>query len=95
MQEIGREWGATTGRKRRCGWLDTMVLKYSHMINGYHAINITKLDVLDTFDQVKIGYAYKYNGEEIKSFPADLKLLEQVEVLYETLPGWNTDISKW
>ena len=95
MQDIGREWGVTTGRKRRCGWLDMVVLKYSHMINGYSSINITKLDVLDTFDQVKIGTRYILNGQEIKSFPADLKLLEQVTVEYETLPGWKSDITKW
>lgn len=94
LQTVGAEFGVTTGRKRRCGWLDAVVLKYSHMINGYTSINVTKLDVLDDLDEIKIGVAYKHNGKELDSFPADLDLLSQVEVIYETLPGWKTDISK-
>ena len=95
MQNVGQEWGATTGRKRRCGWLDMVVLKYSNMINGYHSINITKLDVLDGFEEIKIGIAYRLNGELLSSFPADLKMLENVEVIYESMPGWKQDISIW
>lgn len=94
MQEVGAEWGVTTGRRRRCGWLDLVVMKYSHMINGYSSLNLTKLDVLDAFDSIKVGVAYYHNGVELASFPADLDLLAQVEVKYETLPGWKTDISK-
>ncbi|KAK9703323.1 Adenylosuccinate synthase [Basidiobolus ranarum] len=94
LQSIGAEVGVTTGRKRRCGWLDLVVLKYSHMINGYSSINITKLDVLDTFPEIKVATAYKLNGEVMDSFPADLGTLGKVEVQYETLPGWQSDISK-
>ncbi|CDR40633.1 CYFA0S05e02696g1_1 [Cyberlindnera fabianii] len=94
LQDIGAEYGVTTGRKRRCGWLDLVVLKYSNMINGYTSLNITKLDVLDTFKEIPVGIAYKLNGKTLPSFPEDLIDLGKVEVVYETLPGWNTDITK-
>ncbi|KAK9759652.1 Adenylosuccinate synthase [Basidiobolus ranarum] len=94
LQTIGAEVGVTTGRKRRCGWLDLVVLKYSHLINGYSSINITKLDVLDTFPKIQVATAYKLNGKVLESFPADLKVLGEVEVQYESLPGWESDISK-
>ena len=91
---MGAEFGTTTGRRRRCGWLDLAVLKYSNMINGYTSLNITKLDVLDQLDEVKLGIAYRFNGELLDSFPSDLSVLEKVEVVYETMKGWNTDISQ-
>ncbi|KAJ3000992.1 phosphoribosylaminoimidazole carboxylase ade2 [Globomyces sp. JEL0801] len=69
LQTVGQEWGTTTGRKRRCGWLDTVVLKYSHMINDYTSINLTKLDVLDGLDEIKIGFAYKIGDDYLDSFP--------------------------
>ncbi|KAJ3258980.1 hypothetical protein HK103_003121 [Boothiomyces macroporosus] len=94
LQNVGREWGTTTGRKRRCGWLDLVVMKYSHRINGYSSLNLTKLDVLDEFEEIKIGVAYKYNGKVLNSFPADLDVLSAVEVVYETVPGWKSNISK-
>lgn len=96
LQQIGAEFGVTTGRKRRCGWLDLVVMKYSTWINGYTHLNITKLDVLDTFKEIPVGVAYKdgKTGEILKSFPADLNDLAKVEVIYETLPGWEQDISK-
>ncbi|KAI3642686.1 hypothetical protein MP228_012241 [Amoeboaphelidium protococcarum] len=94
LQNVGAEYGVTTGRKRRCGWLDMVVLKYSHMINHYTCINLTKLDVLDQLDEVKIGVAYKHNGQLLQSFPSDLHVLDNIEVVYETLPGWKYDISK-
>lgn len=94
LQSIGAEYGVTTGRKRRCGWLDLVVLKYSTAINGYTSLNITKLDVLDTFKEIKVGVAYYYNGKKLSSFPEDLNKLAKVEVEYETLPGWDQDITK-
>lgn len=94
LQQIGHEVGVTTGRKRRCGWLDLVVLKYSTWINGYTALNITKLDVLDSFKEIKVAVAYKYQGETLKSFPPDLNLLENVEVEYKTFPGWQSDITQ-
>ncbi|KAI5968763.1 ADE12 [Candida margitis] len=94
LQDVGAEYGVTTGRKRRCGWLDLVVLRHSTLINGYTSLNITKLDVLDKFKEIKVGVAYKLNGKELKSFPEDLIDLGNVEVVYETLPGWETDITK-
>jgi len=94
LQTVGFEVGVTTGRKRRCGWLDMVVVNYSTIINGYTSINITKLDILDQLDEIKIGVAYKVDGEILEGFPANLSLLERVEVVYETVPGWKTDISK-
>ncbi|GMM27824.1 adenylosuccinate synthase [Martiniozyma asiatica (nom. inval.)] len=93
LQSIGREYGVTTGRKRRCGWLDLVVLKYSTWINGYTSLNITKLDVLDTFKEIKVATAYKYNGKILDSFPECLHTLGNVEVVYETFKGWEQDIT--
>ncbi|KZS99086.1 Adenylosuccinate synthetase [Sistotremastrum niveocremeum HHB9708] len=92
LQNIGQEWGVTTGRKRRCGWLDLVVLKHSTLVNGYDAINITKLDVLDTFEKINVGVQYIVDGKELAGFPADLDLLARVEVKYVTLPGWQSSI---
>ncbi|XP_070578832.1 adenylosuccinate synthetase isozyme 1 B-like [Ptychodera flava] len=90
LQERGCEFGATTKRKRRCGWLDIMVLKYSHMLNGYTALCMTKLDILDTLAEVKIGIGYKYKGQQLSSFPADQEIVKGLEVEYLALPGWQT-----
>ncbi|KAM9612856.1 adenylosuccinate synthetase isozyme 2 isoform 4-T4 [Trichechus inunguis] len=93
LQTRGREFGVTTGRKRRCGWLDLVLLRYAHMINGFTALALTKLDILDMFTEIKVGVAYKLDGEIIPHFPANQEVLNKVEVQYKTLPGWNTDIS--
>ncbi|KAK9471391.1 Adenylosuccinate synthetase [Dipodascopsis tothii] len=92
LQNVGQEWGVTTGRKRRCGWLDLVVVKYAAAINGFTAINITKLDVLDGLAEIKVGVAYKYKGKTYDMFPEDLRVVEKVEVEYVTLPGWQTSI---
>ncbi|CAG8530349.1 2833_t:CDS:10 [Ambispora gerdemannii] len=94
LQHAGAEFGTTTGRKRRCGWLDLVLLKYSTLINGYTSINLTKLDVLTNLPEIKVATAYLLNGEPLESFPADLDELEKITVHYETLSSWNTDISK-
>jgi adenylosuccinate synthase len=94
MSQVGAEYGTTTGRARRCGWLDIPQLKYSAMINGFTAVNLTKIDVLTGLEQVKIGRAYKYKGKYLTSMPASLEVLGAVEVEYETLPGWSEDISQ-
>ncbi|KAG5640559.1 hypothetical protein DXG03_008109 [Asterophora parasitica] len=93
LQEVGREWGVTTGRRRRCGWLDLVVLKYSNLINGYDSLNLTKLDILDGLAEIKVGVKYLVDGKELVGFPADLDVLGKVEVEYVTLPGWNTPIT--
>lgn len=91
LQEVGREFGVTTGRRRRCGWLDLVVVKFSTTINWYDAINLTKLDILDDFDEIKVATGYEHDGQELKSFPADLSVLEAMTVKYETLPGWKSN----
>lgn len=94
LQNIGAEFGVTTGRKRRCGWLDLVVLKYSTLINGYTSLNITKLDVLDTFKEIPVGVSYTLRGKKLDLFPEDLNVLGKVDVEYVTLPGWEQDITK-
>ncbi|KIY45003.1 Adenylosuccinate synthetase [Fistulina hepatica ATCC 64428] len=97
LQEVGREYGTTTGRSRRCGWLDLVVMQYSTRINGYDALNLTKLDVLDDLKEIKVAVRYllRKNGAEVPldGFPADLSVLEKIDVEYETLPGWQTSIT--
>ena len=93
LQTIGAEYGVTTGRKRRCGWLDLVVLKYSTLINGYTSLNITKLDVLDTFKEIQVGVSYSLRGKKLDLFPEDLISLGKVDVEYVTLPGWEQDIT--
>jgi adenylosuccinate synthase len=94
LRKDGAEFGTTTGRPRRCGWLDTVILKYSTLINGYTALNLTKLDILTGLKEIKIGVAYKYQGQVVPSVPASLDILSKVQVQYETLPGWTEDISQ-
>lgn len=94
IREKGHEYGTTTGRPRRCGWLDTVVLRYSHMINNFTALNITKLDVLDGLPELKIATAYSYQDKKLASFPSNLEVLANVSVEYETMPGWKDDITK-
>jgi len=94
LSTVGAEYGTTTGRQRRCGWLDIPQMQYSVLINGFTAINLTKLDVLTGLVDVKLGKAYKHKGSYIESMPACLKTLSECEVEYEVLPGWREDISK-
>ncbi|KAG2683425.1 hypothetical protein I3760_10G030800 [Carya illinoinensis] len=94
LRFAGQEFGTTTGRPRRCGWLDLVALKYCCQINGFSSLNLTKLDVLSDLPEIQLGIAYKHiDGTPIKSFPGDLHLLEQLKVEYEVLPGWKSDIS--
>lgn len=94
LQEVGKEYGTTTGRRRRCGWLDLVVLKHSCLINGYDSLNITKLDVLDELSEIKVGVQYLVDGKELPGIPADLEVLAKVEVEYITLPGWRSRITE-
>lgn len=94
LRELGAEYGATTGRPRRVGWFDAFLMKYSRMINGIERVAITKLDVLSNFDEIKVCTGYKLDDKLLKSFPSDNNLLEKIEPIYESLPGWKTDISK-
>jgi len=94
IREKGGEYGATTGRPRRCGWFDAVVGRYSNMVNGYSSVNLTKLDVLTGQETLKIAVNYKYQGEYLKSFPANLEILNDIEIEYVEMPGWKEDISK-
>lgn len=89
LQTRGAEIGVTTKRKRRCGWLDLVLLKYTSIINGYTAICLTKLDILDTLKEIKVGIAYKQNGKQLDHFPGSISDLSKVEVDFVTLPGWQ------
>lgn len=91
IRQKGFEFGTTTGRPRRCGWLDMMVVRYSVMVNGLTDLAITKLDVLDTLPELNICRAYRYQGSELPNFPADLDILAKCEPVYETMPGWMSD----
>jgi len=93
IQETGAEFGATTGRRRRCGWLDTVLLENAARLNGLSSLAITKLDVLDGIERLKICTAYQHKGTLIEHFPADLKVLAECTPVYENLPGWEEDIS--
>jgi len=94
LGSVGREFGTTTGRARRCGWLDIPQMRYSCKINGFTHLNLTKLDVLTGLDEIKLGVRYKLNGVELTEMPASLRDFSQCEVEYETYPGWREDISK-
>ncbi len=92
IQRIGAEFGATTGRRRRCGWLDTVILNNAVRLNGLTGLAITKLDVLGELDEIKICTAYKLDGRQINHIPANLGHLSACKPVYETLPGWKQDI---
>ena len=93
IQKKGAEFGATTGRRRRCGWLDTVILRNSVRLNGLTGLAITKLDVLDGLKELKICTGYEYQGQVLEHFPASLNVLAECKPVYETLPGWSEDIS--
>ncbi len=93
LHGMGREFGATTGRARRCGWFDAVATRFAGMVNGLDEIAITNLDGLDTLDTIRICTAYKLDGKEIAFFPADYEILERCEPVYIELPGWKCDTS--
>ena len=93
IQKTGVEFGATTGRRRRCGWLDAVLLENAARLNGLTHLAITKLDVLSGIEQLKICTAYQHKGQLIERFPANLKVLADCTPVYENLPGWTEDIS--
>jgi len=93
-RQKGGEFGATTGRPRRCGWFDAVLVNYAVRINGMDSMVLTKIDVLSDFDKIKICTSYKYNGETIKEFPVNLEILENCIPVYEEMEGWKGDISQ-
>ncbi len=93
LRKIGVEFGATTGRPRRCGWFDAFLVAYSKMINGITSVALTKLDVLSSFEKINVCVGYELNGKKLKTFPTNVEYLSNVTPIYETLDGWNTDIT--
>ena len=89
IRERGNEFGAVTGRPRRCGWLDLPVLRYAKMLNGIESLVVTKLDVFDTQAEINICTGYRYKNEDLKQIPPDVETLGQIEPVYKTLPGWQ------
>ncbi|MBT3265795.1 adenylosuccinate synthase [Candidatus Poribacteria bacterium] len=91
VRQIGKEFGATTGRPRRCGWLDVVGLRYASRINGFTQIALSKMDVLDTLPTIQVCVGYSLDGVEVDNFPAQLTTLSRCEPIYEQLPGWEAD----
>jgi adenylosuccinate synthase len=89
LRELGSEFGATTGRPRRCGWFDATVVRYSVRVNGLTGLAVTKLDVLDTLEEIPVGVAYRLDGDGCAELPSEVADLERVRPVYETLPGWR------
>jgi len=93
LQEKGQEFGATTGRRRRCGWLDLVIARYSSRLNGLTHLAITKLDVLTGLDTLKLCMAYEHQGTKLESVPPELSTLETCSPVYEEMEGWHEDIT--
>lgn len=93
IREVGREYGTTTGRPRRVGWFDSVVVRHSRRVSGITDLALNSIDVLTGLDTVKICVAYDYNGERITEYPANLHIIEQCKPIYEELPGWEEDIT--
>ena len=94
IRDLGHEYGAVTGRERRCGWIDLVALKYAIMINGVTQLIMMKSDVLDDFDTIKACVGYKIDGKEIDYFPYDI-MENEVEPIYVEMPGWKTDMTRF
>lgn len=98
LREEGHEFGATTGRPRRCGWFDSLVARYAIRVNGIDSLAVTKLDVLDKFDKIKVCTAYQFEDKLLREFPADLQTLQQCVPVYEEIDGWQEPtghIQRW
>ena len=94
LRDIGGEIGATTGRERRCGWFDAPVVRKAAVVNGLTHLAITKLDVLDTFDEIKICTHYELEGQRVDFIPSQLSKVGRCKPVYEAMPGWNQDTTK-
>ncbi len=93
IREIGREYGTTTGRPRRCGWFDAVAVRYTARLSGIHYLSLMMMDVLSHFDEIQVCVAYELRGERITRFPCRAEDLRECKPVYETLPGWNVDVS--
>lgn len=94
IRELGNEYGSTTGRPRRCGWLDAVALRHTVALNGAESISVMLLDVLSEFETLKVCTAYRLDGEIVENFPADCEVLERAEPIYDEFDGWQTDVSE-
>lgn len=93
IRDNGAEFGTTTGRPRRCGWFDAVIVRYAVRVNGLQRLALMKLDVLSGFDELKLCVAYQLDGRRLEHFPTSVAALERCEPIYETMPGWDTDLS--
>ncbi|HSH45372.1 MAG TPA: adenylosuccinate synthetase, partial [Longimicrobiales bacterium] len=94
LRQLGGEFGATTGRPRRCGWFDAVVVRYAARVNGLTGLALTKLDVLDTFEEIQVATGYELGGVRHDEFPDNLADLERATPILETLPGWKTSTAE-
>lgn len=94
IRERGREYGTTTGRPRRCGWFDAVMVRYAVRVNGLTGLAVTLLDVLDMFETISICVGYEYRGKRLTEFPTDLEILQECEPIYVDLPGWQQDTTQ-
>jgi adenylosuccinate synthase len=93
IRERGREYGVTTGRPRRCGWFDGVVVRHSARVNGMTGLSLMLLDVLDAFDELKLCTAYEFEGGSMEYYPANLRILDKCKPIYRTMKGWKTDLT--
>jgi adenylosuccinate synthase len=94
LREAGEEYGATTGRPRRCGWLDLAALRYAARVNGLDALIVTKLDVLDDFDEIRVAVGYEHDGRPVEEFPSGARALERCRAVWRTFRGWKAPTGK-
>jgi adenylosuccinate synthase len=95
IRKIGNEFGVTTGRPRRCGWLDLVILRYAKIVNGLDEIAITKLDVLSGLEKIKICTSYEIEGKKENTFPTNSRILEKANPVFETFDGWKMNSDDW
>lgn len=93
IRQLGREYGTTTGRPRRCGWFDAVAVRYTARLSGVHYLSLMMMDVLSHFDELQVCVAYEIDGERTTKFPCSAEVLRKCKPIYETLPGWNQDVS--
>jgi len=95
IRKVGQEFGTTTGRPRRVGWLDTVILKYSSLVSGFDGLALMKFDVLSGLDEIKLCYAYEIDGKQTTKFPTDETILKRAIPVYDNLKGWKASHEDW